>query len=70
MRLLVDACLSVRVVQTLRTAGYEVEWVGDWETNPSDEDILTHAYVEGQVIVTLDKDFGTLAVALGRFHPS
>jgi predicted nuclease of predicted toxin-antitoxin system len=68
MRLLVDACLSLRVVQALRAAGYEVEWVGDWETSPSDEDILAHAYAEGQVIVTLDKDFGTLAVALGRLH--
>jgi len=68
MRLLVDTCISPLVVKALRAAGYEVEWVGDWQGSPADEEVLKHAYVEGQVIVTLDKDFGTLAVALDRPH--
>lgn len=68
MRLLVDTCVSPRVVEALRAAGHEAEWVGNWPGSPADEDVLAHAYAQGQVIVTLDKDFGTLAVALGRPH--
>lgn len=45
-----------------------MEWVGDWSTDPGDDQILTHAARNGQVLVTLDKDFGELAVALGAAH--
>lgn len=33
-----------------------------------DDEILARAYAEGRMIVTVDKDFGTLAVALGKPH--
>ena len=52
----------------LETAGHEVEWVGDWATDPGDDEILAHAEQRGQVVVTLDKDFGELAVVYGSAH--
>jgi len=45
-----------------------VEWVGDWSADPGDDQILAHAAQNGQVLVTLDKDFGELPVALGAAH--
>jgi predicted nuclease of predicted toxin-antitoxin system len=36
--------------------------VCDWAKDPGDEEILTQAHREGRVLVTLDKDFGELAV--------
>lgn len=45
-----------------------MEWVGNWTADPGDDEILAHAAQHGQVLVTLDKDFGELAVALGAAH--
>lgn len=42
--------------------------MGDWSTDPGDDQILAHAARNAQVLVTLDKDFGELAVALGAAH--
>jgi len=52
----------------LQRAGHEVEWVGDWAADPGDDQILARAAQSNQVVVTLDKDFGQLAVALGATH--
>lgn len=35
---------------------------GDWDEDPGDEEILARAYQEQRVLVTLDKDFGELAI--------
>ncbi|MCI0550445.1 MAG: DUF5615 family PIN-like protein [Anaerolineae bacterium] len=43
-------------------------WAGDWDKDPGDEEILARAYQEGRVLVTLDKDFGELAVVFARPH--
>ena len=43
-------------------------WAGDWPSDPGDEEILARAYSENRVLVTLDKDFGELAVAQGQPH--
>lgn len=68
MRLLLDACISPRVAEALRSAGHDVEWAGSWPEPPDDLHLLTRAHSGGQVIVTLDKDFATLAVVLGHPH--
>lgn len=52
----------------MQRAGHEVEWVGDWPADPGDDQILARAAQNNQVVVTLDKDFGELAVALGAAH--
>lgn len=62
MKLLVDACAGRRLAGFLGRAGHDVVFVGDWGKDPGDDEILAIARVEQRVIITRDKDFGTLAV--------
>ena len=62
MRLLLDACVWGGAIPILLAAGHNVEWVGDWREDPGDANILEYAFRTEQVLVTLDKDFGELAV--------
>lgn len=41
---------------------------GDWKGVPSDDEILARALAEGRIVITLDKDFGELAVVFGQAH--
>jgi predicted nuclease of predicted toxin-antitoxin system len=41
---------------------HDVIWTGDWSEDPGDDEILAHAHREGRILVTLDKDFGELAI--------
>lgn len=68
MKLLLDACVWGNAADELRTAGHDVVWAGDWDTDPGDEAILAHAFAEERILVTLDKDFGELAVLRGQEH--
>lgn len=68
MRVLLDSCIWPGAKRDVARAGHQVEWVGDWESDPGDADILAHAARHSQIIVTLDKDFGELVVALGHAH--
>lgn len=69
MKVLLDTCVSGALVRpTLTAAGHDVVWSGDWSYDPGDEAILARAHEEGRILVTLDKDFGTLAVQRGRSH--
>ncbi|HWW60416.1 MAG TPA: DUF5615 family PIN-like protein [Thermoanaerobaculia bacterium] len=62
MRLLFDACMWGGAVQALRAAGHDVVWVDEWERDPGDAAILSACADERRVLVTLDKDFGELAI--------
>lgn len=55
-------------VADLRAAGHDVMWAGDWPEDPGDEEILVRAHREDRVLVTLDKDFGELAIVFGLPH--
>ena len=68
MKLLLDTCMWFRVRDDLCAAGYDVIWAGEWEKDPGDEEILAIAYEEGRVLITLDKDFGELAIVRGMPH--
>lgn len=68
MKVLLDSCLSGRTAGALREAGHDVVWAGDWPVDPGDVEILTRARAEGRILVTLDKDFGELAVVRGEPH--
>jgi predicted nuclease of predicted toxin-antitoxin system len=68
MRVLLDTCVPGNVVEPLDAAGHDVVWCGDWEEDPGDEEILAFAHREGRVLVTLDNDFGALAVLHGKPH--
>ncbi len=68
MRLLLDSCVSGVVRDALANAGHDVAWAGDWPKDPGDEEILARAHAENRILVTLDKDFGELAVVRGAPH--
>jgi predicted nuclease of predicted toxin-antitoxin system len=69
MKVLLDTCVSgTLVLPGLAAAGHDVVWSGDWPSDPGDEAILARAHEEGRILVTLDKDFGALAVQQGKLH--
>ena len=68
MRLLLDSCLSSKAAAQLRDMGHDVVWAGDWPADPGDTEILSRARSESRILVTLDKDFGELAVVRGEPH--
>lgn len=68
MKVLLDTCVWGGAIEELEKAGHDVEWVGHWERDPGDEQILSTAHSNHQVLVTLDKDFGELAVLRGMPH--
>jgi predicted nuclease of predicted toxin-antitoxin system len=45
-----------------------VVWTGDLAQDPGDVQILAQAYQEQRVLVTLDKDFGELAIRQNLPH--
>lgn len=68
MKLLLDTCVWGGAQKELENTGHDVEWAGDWPEDPGDEEILARAQSEGQVLVTLDKDFGEMAIVRGISH--
>ena len=68
MKFLVDVCAGNRLANWLKDHGYDVLEVRDREPTMEDAEILHWANVEERVVVTMDKDFGTLAVALNQPH--
>jgi predicted nuclease of predicted toxin-antitoxin system len=68
MKVLLDTCVWGGAVRVLEAAGHGVVWGGDWSKDPGDEDIIATAYKEGRILVTLDKDFGEIAIVKGRPH--
>jgi predicted nuclease of predicted toxin-antitoxin system len=68
LKLLLDKCVSPRTRAALEAAGHDAVWAGDWSSDPGDAAILDAARRESRVLITLDKDFGELAVAFGQPH--
>jgi predicted nuclease of predicted toxin-antitoxin system len=58
--------MSPVVVAELRELGLDTEWTG--ANDPGDPAVLARAYAENRVLITLDKDFGELAVLHGHAH--
>ena len=68
MKLLLDSCMWTGTKGQLEAAGHDVLFAGDWIPDPGDEEILAQAQREGRILVTLDKDFGELAIVQRRVH--
>lgn len=68
MKILLDTCIWGGALEALKAAGHDVIWAGAWDVDPGDDEILAHAHQEGRVLVTLDKDFGELAVVRDQPH--
>ena len=65
---LLDTCVWGGVVAPLAHLGHDVQWSGHWDHDPGDHAILETARVQQRVLVTLDKDFGALAILKGMPH--
>ncbi len=68
MKLLLDSCVWSGCINELAVAGHDIVWAGSWERDPGDAEMLERAHAEGRVLVTLDKDFGELAIVRGTAH--
>lgn len=68
MKLLLDNCVWNKSREHLQTAGHDVVHIGGWSEDPGDEELLRRAHAENRVLVTLDKDFGELAVVRAQPH--
>lgn len=58
MRFLADESCDYGVVQSLRTAGYDVFAVSDVITRSDDRDLIELASRDNRILLTEDKDFG------------
>jgi predicted nuclease of predicted toxin-antitoxin system len=68
VKLLLDTCVSGKATEELIAHGHDVIWAGDWPEDPGDTEILAVAYREQRILITLDKDFGELAIFRGQKH--
>jgi predicted nuclease of predicted toxin-antitoxin system len=68
VKVLLDSCVWGGARAALAAAGHDVVWAGEWPSDPGDDEILAAAHAEGRVLVTLDKDFGELAILRGHPH--
>jgi predicted nuclease of predicted toxin-antitoxin system len=68
VKFLVDICTGRRLAIWLREQGHDVCEVNERSAKMEDNEILQWANTEKRIVITVDKDFGTLAVALGQPH--
>src|SRR5882724_11964820 len=68
MNVLLDTCVWGGAKADLQGAGHDVLWTGDLAKDPGDEAILAWAHREERVLITLDKDFGELAIRRSLPH--
>jgi predicted nuclease of predicted toxin-antitoxin system len=68
MRFLVDECTGPAVARWLRGQGFEVFSVWGQAGGSNDEDIVKKAFEEDWILITNDKDFGTLIYRKRRPH--
>jgi predicted nuclease of predicted toxin-antitoxin system len=66
--LLLDTCVWGGALPVLAAMGHDTIWSGNWKNDPGDSAILNAAYEQSRILVTLDKDFGELAILRGQPH--
>jgi len=65
VRLLADENIPLASVQALRLDGHDVLAASETMAGAEDREVLARASAEGRILVTFDKDFGTLAFGHG-----
>jgi predicted nuclease of predicted toxin-antitoxin system len=68
VKVLLDGCVWGGARAALEAVGHEVESTADWPSDPGDSEVLAHAHGNGQVLITLDKDFGEIAIVRRQPH--
>jgi predicted nuclease of predicted toxin-antitoxin system len=66
--ILLDSCVWSGSLPILTALGHDVIWTGSWAKDPGDVAILAAAYSQKRILITLDKDFGELAILKGHSH--
>ncbi|MGY6531791.1 DUF5615 family PIN-like protein [Glycocaulis sp.] len=64
MKLLADECVDMRVVRQLRAAGHDVLSILETEPGIMDAVVLERAVETRRILITHDKDFGPLLLAV------
>lgn len=68
MKTLLDTWVWGGARPEIEDTGHAAVWAGDRPEVPGDTEILARAYNEDRILVTLDKDFGELAIVYGTPH--
>ena len=68
MKIMLDSCVYGKAKWELIESGHDVIWVGDWEYDPGDNEIIEEAFRQNRILITLDKDFGELAIIYEKPH--
>ena len=68
IKIVLDSCIWAGTKYFLMDAGFDVVWVGDFLKDPGDEAIIRLAFKENRILITLDKDFGELAIFRNEPH--
>ena len=63
-----DTCVWGGALPALNAMGHDAIWSGNWDPDPGDRAILDAAYAQKRILITLDKDFGELAILRGLPH--
>jgi len=63
MRFLADECCDFAAVRALREHGHDVLAVAEFQGRSVDKELLDLALAEGRILLTEDKDFGSLVFA-------
>lgn len=56
--ILADEGLNGNLVRALREDGYKIVWIKETNAGMNDEDVITLAKQNSQILITEDKDFG------------
>jgi predicted nuclease of predicted toxin-antitoxin system len=67
-RIFLDSCVWGGALPFFLAQGHDVVWSGSWDSDPGDLAILAAAHADRRILVTLDKDFGELAILKGEPH--
>jgi predicted nuclease of predicted toxin-antitoxin system len=62
MRFLADENVSRRVIERLRSTGFDVKSIGETKSGIPDKDVLRTADAEDCILITEDRDFGELVI--------
>ncbi|HEV7666994.1 MAG TPA: DUF5615 family PIN-like protein [Thermoanaerobaculia bacterium] len=68
MKFLIDRCAGRTLADWLRAAGHDVVESQEWGEDPGDTEILRRAAADQRVLVTMDKDFGSLVFMQRERH--
>lgn len=68
LKLLLDENIGKQVATALRWSGYDIASIFEDAPGSTDEDVLKRARKEKRIVVTLDRDFGTLVFRDSESH--